>query len=52
MDDSSVLMLYKTPSYLISLLEVKLIKLPMYESTDELEDLEPSVAIIVWYSTN
>jgi len=27
--DSSVLMLYKMPSYLISLLEVKLIKLPM-----------------------
>lgn len=38
--DSSVLMLYSTPSYLISLLEVKLIKLPMYESAAELA-LEP-----------
>lgn len=39
-------MLYKTPSYLISLLEVKLIKLPMYESAVELEDLELSAAIL------
>lgn len=47
MEDSSVLILYKMPSYLISLLEVKLIKLPMYESADELEDLEVSVAIVL-----
>ena len=42
--DSSVLMLKRTPSYLISDLDVKLIKLPMYESGDpEVEDLELSV---------
>lgn len=44
--DSSVLMLYKTPSYRISLLDVKLIKLPTYESADELEDLDASAAIV------
>ncbi|RWW14231.1 hypothetical protein BHE74_00028636 [Ensete ventricosum] len=42
--DSSVLMLYRMPSYLISLLEVKLIKLPMYESADA-PDLAVSAAI-------
>ena len=42
--DSSVLILKRTPSYLISDLEVKLIKLPMYESGDPaVEDLELSV---------
>lgn len=41
-----MLMLYKTPSYRISLLDVKLIKLPTYESADELEDLEASAAIV------
>jgi len=30
--DSSVLMVYKTPSYRISLLDVRLITLPMYVS--------------------
>lgn len=39
-------MLYKTPSYRISLLDVKLIKLPTYESADEPEDLEASAAIV------
>lgn len=34
------------PSYLISLLEVKLIKLPTYESAAEL-DLELSVAMLI-----
>lgn len=44
--DSSVLMLKRTPSYRISDLEVKLIKLPMYESADPLEeDLGASVAV-------
>ena len=39
-----MLMLKRTPSYLISDLEVKLIKLPMYESGDPaVEDLELSV---------
>lgn len=32
--DSSVLMLKRTPSYLISLLEVRLMTLPMYDSGD------------------
>lgn len=41
-----MLMLYKTPSYRISLLDVKLIKLPTYESADEPEDLEASAAIV------
>ena len=35
MEDSSVLILYKMPSYLISLFDVKLIKLPIYESADD-----------------
>lgn len=43
--DSSVLMLKRTPSYRISDLDVKLIKLPMYESAEPLEeDLGASVA--------
>jgi hypothetical protein len=30
--DSSVLMVYRTPSYRISLFDMRLIKLPMYDS--------------------
>ena len=47
MEDSSVLILYKMPSYLISLFDVKLIKLPIYESADDDEDgfEPPSLAI-------
>lgn len=30
--DSSVLMVYRTPSYRISLLDMRLIRLPMYDS--------------------
>lgn len=44
-------MLYKIPSYRISLLDVKLIKLPMYVSADDVEDLELSAAIIRQYSS-
>lgn len=43
-----MLMLYRTPSYLISLFDVKLIKLPMYESAEVL-DLEASAAIFLQF---
>ena len=50
MEDSSVLILYKMPSYLISLFEVKLIKLPIYESADDEDGFEPpSLAILTHY---
>ena len=51
MEDSSVLILYKMPSYLISLFDVKLIKLPIYESADD-EDgfVTVSLAIVLKYS--
>lgn len=42
------MMLYRTPSYLISLFDVKLIKLPMYESAEVL-DLEASAAIFLQF---
>lgn len=50
MVDSTVLRLYKMPSYLILLLEVKLIKLPTYESSAEL-DLEVSVDMFNCHSS-
>lgn len=48
--DSSVLILNSTPSYRISLLEVKLIRLPMYESADGPDFVAPGAAAAMMLS--